>query len=221
LELPEVKAAIKAEAQKLVEAETGGLKKKNDELLDEVKDLKKKFDGFDPEEYKQLKAAQRNKEDQDSDPVKLRERIEGEFQPKLTKAEQERDEALKKLNDNIVEHQLSTALADAGVAKEFIRAVKADMSSSKKVEVKDGGVIIDGKPVADFVKTWAAEDGKSFIAARDNSGGGSGGGEGGGAAGGKKISDMTVAEKAEAMSTLGQVAYLAKSRAEQQSTEAK
>lgn len=214
LEAPEVKAAIAAEAKKLFDAEAGGLKKKNDELLDEVKDLKKKFDGLDPEEFKRLKDAERNKKDKESDPTELRKRIEEEFAPKLTKAEQERDEALKQLKDNQIDNQLTSALTEAGVAKEFLRAVKSDLLHSRKVDVKDGGAIVDGAALTDFVKTWAASDGKPFIAAPNNQGGGAGGGAGGGSAGGKKISEMSAAEKAKAMQEMGREAYLAKANSE-------
>lgn len=194
----DVKAAIKAEADKLVaekiEAETGGLKAKNTELLDEVKTLKKKFEGVDPDEFKRLKDAKRDKDDKDSDPVQLRKRIEEEFTPKLTDAEKRAADAEAKLAENTIDSQLTAALAEAGVAKEFLRAVKADLGSSRKVEVTDNGVIVDGKPVGDFVKAWAQTDGKPFIAAPDNSGGGGKGGADGGATG-KKSSEMTDAEK--------------------------
>jgi FtsZ-binding cell division protein ZapB len=207
LELPEVKAAIAAETAKLVEAEVKGLKKKNEELLDEVKDVKKRFEGIDPKEYQELKIAKREAEDKDGDPVKLRERIEGEYQPKLTKAEQERDDALKKLNSTIIENQLTAALVEGGVAKEFLRAVKADFASTRKVEVNGDGVTIDGKSVGDFVKAWATDEGKSFIAAPHNSGGGSQGGGGGGAAVNKKLSEMTRDEKAALQQEIGLDAY--------------
>lgn len=218
LEAPEVKAAIEEAAGKLaqekVDAETKGLKTKQTELMDELKGLKKKFDGIDPDEVKRLKEEERNKADKDSDPVKLRERIEGEFTPKLTAAEKRAEEAEAKLNSNTIDSQLTTALVEAGVAKEFLRAVKADLGSSRKVEVTDGGVIIDGKPVGDFVKAWATTDGKPFISAGDHSGGGSKGG-GGGGAGSKKISEMTAAEKGAAIWELGPDAYREKVNNEQ------
>ena len=79
LEAPEVKAAIEAAVTKQVseklESETGGLKSKNTELMDELKGFKKKFEGIDPDEVKRIMAEKRDKDDKDSDPVKLRERI--------------------------------------------------------------------------------------------------------------------------------------------------
>ncbi|MEZ5781165.1 MAG: hypothetical protein R3D70_05895 [Rhizobiaceae bacterium] len=217
LNAPEIKAAIEeavtAQVKEKLEAETGGLKAKNTEIMDELKSLRKKFDGIDPEEVKRLKEAERTARDRDSDPVELRKRIEEEFAPKLTAAEKRGDEAEGKLRNLTIDNHLNSALAEAGVAKEFNRAVKADLIASRKFDVKDDGVTVDGKPVADFVKTWAAADGKAFISAGDNSGGGSKGG-GGGGAGSKKISEMTVAEKAAAMRELGSEAYLAKANNE-------
>jgi hypothetical protein len=207
---PEFKEAVAA----AVEKETGGLKKKNEELLDELKplkELKDKFKDFDPAEYTRLKAAERDGKDKEiKDPVELRNRIEAEFAPKLTKAEEERDAALQKLNSTIVENQLTSALAEAGVAKEYLRAVKADLTLSREVEVRDDGVIIDGKPVGDFVKAWSAEDGKSFIGAPNNNGGGGKGGKGGGAVGDKKASEMTRPEKAAFISEHGGEAWRTK-----------
>ncbi|WP_322884166.1 hypothetical protein U8C35_06445 [Sinorhizobium medicae] len=218
LEAPEVKAAIEEAVNKQVTdkiaAETGGLKSKNTELMDELKGFKKKFEGIDPDEVKRLREEDRNKQDKDSDPAKLRERIEGEYAPKLTEAEKRAEAAEAKLNSTIIDSQLTSALGEAGVAKEFLRAVKADLSSSRKVEVNDGGVMIDGKPVGDFVKTWSTTDGKPFISAGDNTGGGGKSGGGGGATS-KKVSEMTVSEKAAAMRELGADAYRQKVNNEQ------
>lgn len=213
LEAPEVKAAIEEAAGKLaqekVDAATGGLKTKNIELLDELKGFKKKYEGIDPEEVKRLKEEKRTADDKDSDPVKLRERIEAEFSPKLTDAEKRAETAEAKLNSSTIDNQLTAALSEAGVAKEFMRAVKAELGTTRKVEVTDNGVVVDGKPVGDFVKAWATTDGKAFISAGNHNGGGAGGG-GGGGAGTKKLSEMTAAEKAVHMTEIGAEAYRAK-----------
>lgn len=195
LELPEVKAAIAAEAKKIVDAEAGGLKAKNDELLGEVKTLKQKLEGVDLDEYKSLKEAKRNKEDKDSDPVELRKRIEAEFTPKIEAEKQRADAAEAKLNKHIIDSELTNSLLAAGVANEFLPAAKALLQNSKKVDVTDSGAVVDGKPVAEFAKGWAADEGKHFVSAPNNHGGGSQGGAGGGAASGKKASEMTRAEK--------------------------
>lgn len=194
LELPEVKAAIAAEAKKIVDEEAGGLKAKNDELLGEIKTLKQKFADIDPAEYKTLKDEKRNKEDKVSDPVELRQRIESEFTPKIDAEKQRADAAESKLKQHIIDSELTNALVTAGVAKELLPAAKALLQSSKKVDVSDSGAVVDGKPVAEFAKSWATGDGKPFIAAADNSGGGGQGGGGGGASG-KKAAEMSRSEK--------------------------
>lgn len=203
---PEFKAAVETEVAKLVqekvEAETKGLKAKNDELLGEIKGFKQKFDGVDPDEFKKLKGAQRDADDKNSDPVKMRERIEQELAPKLTEAEKRATTAESKLDSYIKDNQLTAALVEAGVAKEFLPAAKALLQASRTVEVKDGGAIIDGKSIAEFVKAWAGGEGKAFISAPNNNGGGGKGGAGGGAAG-KKASEMTRTEKAKFMKENG------------------
>ncbi|MDN3273384.1 hypothetical protein QWJ07_03955 [Frankia sp. RB7] len=193
----EFKDAVTAAVKTQVDEVAGGLKSKNDELLGEVKGLKEKlksFDGVDADEYKTLKTEKRTKDDKNSDPVELRQRIEGEFTPKVEAANQRAEAAEGKLKQHIIDSQLTTSLLEAGVAKEFLPAAKALLQSSRKIDVSDSGAVVDGKPVAEFAKTWATSDGKPFIAAADNNGGGSKGGSGGGAAG-KKASEMTRAEK--------------------------
>ncbi len=202
-----MKTATQAQVAELLEKETKGLKESRDAVLREKKQLEDRFKDVDPDEYRTLKTSKRNAEDKDSDPIKLRERIEAEFAPKLTAAEKRAEELEAKLNANIVDGSLTTALTEAGVAPEFIRAVKADFRGSRKIEVTEGGALVDGKPVTDYVKAWAASDeAKPFIAAANNQGGGSKGGAGGGATG-KKAADMTAKEKAAYIGQHGAEAF--------------
>ncbi|MET4294723.1 ElaB/YqjD/DUF883 family membrane-anchored ribosome-binding protein [Bradyrhizobium sp. LB8.2] len=210
LNAPEVKAAIKAEAKRLLDEEAGGLKRAKEEALDELKELKKKYEGIDPAEFKKLKQKMQKLEDEGRTPEEIQRRIEEEFAPKLSQAEQDRDDAVKKLSDLQIDNQLTSALIENGVPKEFIRAVKADIlsTSREKMQVKDGGVIVDGTPVADFAKKWAGDEAnKPFISAPDNRGGGGGGGGGGGAGTAKKTSEMTRAEKSEFIAKEGLEAW--------------
>ena len=85
----------------------------------------------------------------------------------------------------LVENGLSNALLEAGVKKpSYLKAAKA-MLAGQVVLTADGEnriAKIGDKPLADFIKTWATSDeGKSFVDAPANSGGGAqGGGNGGG-----------------------------------------
>jgi hypothetical protein len=51
-----------------------------------------------------------------------------------------------------------------------------------QVDITDSGAVLDGLPVKQFIEKWAANDGKAFLAAPANSGGGAKGGNGSGAA---------------------------------------
>jgi hypothetical protein len=88
----------------------------------------------------------------------------------------------------LVDGGLTSALTEAGVKNPaHLKAAAALLKTTAKVEVTtgEGGArtaMVDGKPLADFVKGWAAgDDGKAFVAAPGNSGGGAAGGGTGGA----------------------------------------
>jgi hypothetical protein len=77
-------------------------------------------------------------------------------------------------------------------------AAKAILSS--KLTVKDGQAVTeDGSTITDLVTGWSQTDeGKAFILASQNSGGGGQGSKGqGGNAAGKKFSEMSLAERNE------------------------
>ncbi len=120
---------------------------------------------------------------------------------KLTKSLSEKDGALSK---HLIDAGLTDALVKAGVRTELLDAVKALHQSKASINAKDGTyeALIDGKPLSEFVTTWAQSDqGKHFVAAQQNAGGGS---QGGGGKGGAKT--MTRAEydaKAAAGEDLG------------------
>ncbi|MHB1371989.1 MAG: hypothetical protein ACYCW7_17580, partial [Pseudomonadaceae bacterium] len=97
---------------------------------------------------------------------------------RMTKALTEKDGALQK---HLIDAGLTDALAKAGVQPAMMDAVKALHQSKASINAKDGAyeALIDGKPLAEFVTTWAQSDqGKHFVAAPANSGGGAHGGGG-------------------------------------------
>lgn len=98
---------------------------------------------------------------------------------KLTKQLGEKDGALQKY---LIDANLTEALAKAGVKPEFMEASKALLKSSASIKSDNGEYVpvIADKTLADYVTEWAkGEQGKHFVAAQDNSGGGAGGGSGG------------------------------------------
>lgn len=201
--LPENKAVLDAEVNKQVAAIEAGLKNKNTELLAEKKALETKFDGIDPEEFKRLKKAERDAADEGKDAKGIRERVEAEYNPKLTKLEQELEAERKARRQDTIERTLTEALVGANISKDLMGAAKDHILARRKVDVGDGGATIDGKAASDFVQQWAATDGKAFVAAPNNSGGGAGGGGGGGALT-KKASEMSRAEKVAFIKEHGQ-----------------
>lgn len=167
---PEVKALLEEAAAEATEA----LSAKNKELLAELRAAKAKAKGsdVDPEEHARLLTqveeltGKLDKVTKDS-----ARQIE-----KLTKDLTDKDGAL---TQHLIDGGLSSALAKAGVAPHFMDAAKAMLRG--QAAIKDGAAVIGDKPLADHVTEWAGTDqGKHFITAPANSGGGGQGGNGGG-----------------------------------------
>jgi hypothetical protein len=115
---------------------------------------------------------------------------------KLTKQLGEKDGALQKY---LIDANLTESLAKAGVKPEFMDASKALLKSSASIKADNGEYIpvIGDKSLADYVAEWAKGDqGKHFVLAPANSGGGAGGGDGKSPPINKKAKDMDAQEKA-------------------------
>lgn len=187
---PSVKEAIKA----AVDEATAGLLKKRDELLGEVKKLRKNFE-IDPEDYQRLKEENEELQGKVAEANKAAKKAGEDAQKALKQAEAE-GSAVRQL---LVENGLNEALTKAGVKPEYLKAAKAMFA-------KDVQVIADGenrvakvgdKALTDFVSEWAQTDeGKHFVTAPANSGGGAGAGKGGSFTPNKKASEMNAGEKA-------------------------
>lgn len=171
---------IDAKIAAAVEAATSGLKAKNSELLAKVRKLQA-GDSIDPADVERLETEV--------------ERLKGELTTATktaTQATKRAEAAEKSLGDEqahtaslLVDGGLVTALTEAGVKNPaHLKAAAALLKTSAKVEVTTGEdgkrtAMVDGKPLADFVKGWSAsDDGKAFVSATVNSGGGAGGGDG-------------------------------------------
>jgi hypothetical protein len=165
-EIEELKAAVDA------------LSAKNRELLGELKTVKAKARGadIDPNEFAALQSANE------------------ELLAKLTKVERESGktiEGLQKtlqtkdttLQSYLIDNGLSDALLKANVRPELMPAVKAMLRANAKLTDEGGQykAILGDKPLSDAVLEWAATDeGKHFVAAPANAGGGASGGNSGG-----------------------------------------
>jgi hypothetical protein len=164
---PEVQAAIDA----AVEAATSGLKTKNQELLDKNKKLMKGQE-IDPQTVVDLEAQVDKLQGELSasqksakESVKTLETLQGQL-----KAETGFTQKL------LIDNGLTDELVKNGVAPQFLPAVKAMFAGQAQI-VAEGDTRtakIGDKSVSDFVKEWAvSDDGKHFVKAPENSGGGS------------------------------------------------
>jgi hypothetical protein len=169
---------LKAKIDEAIESATGGLVKKNQELLTELKEARKGRT-IDPAELDKLQSK-----------IDALEADLGTAQ----KTKKEQDKALKLAQDALasesgftqkllLDNGLTEALVKAGVATPMLPAVKAMLGSQAKVIV-DGDArkaVIGDKDLTEFVSAWATTDeGKHFIAAPANGGGGASGGAGNG-----------------------------------------
>jgi hypothetical protein len=161
---------LSAKIAEAVEAATGGLSKKNQELLSELKEARK-GKAIDPAEIDRLQA-------------KI-DSLESDLGTAQT-AKKAQDKMLKQAQDALaaeagftqkllIDNGLTDALVKAGVANQFLPAVKAMFGSQAKI-VADGDArkaLIGDKELTEFVSSWATSDeGKHYIAAPSNGGGG-------------------------------------------------
>lgn len=173
LNAPEVQEAIKAAVEQAVKP----LAEKRDELLGEVKKLRKES-AIKPED---LEAVERERDELKTALTAAQKEVKT-FKETAIKAE----EALKAestFNHRLlVDNGLTDELTKVGVTNPaFLKAVKSTLSSNIQV-VTDGDKRIakaGDKALADYVAEWAkSDDGKHFVSAPNNNGGGAGGGGG-------------------------------------------
>lgn len=171
-----IKAAVDAaiaEATSEHEADVAGLKNKNKQLLDQIK----KGGEGDPAEITRLET--------EVETLKVKARDGEKTIKALTKERDETKTALDgetNFNRNLlVDNGLTEALVANKVAPQFLPAVKAMLAG--QVTVKTDGdkrlAVVGDKALGDFVKEWSlGDDGKHYVAAPGNGGGGAPGGQG-------------------------------------------
>lgn len=208
-----IEAAVEAERESHA-AEIERLKKDNAKTREKLRQARAGGDGADTGEIERLE------KELEETQTKLATAETGlrEANRTLKRVEGERDTAVKSLETEssfsrnmLVENGLTAALAEANVAPQFMEAAKA-LLMQKGVSVKVDGdnrmaVGPNDKPLGEFVKEWAGSDnGKHYIAAPANAGGGANGGTQGGAPA-KKISEMTLPERTAHYNAVGQAAF--------------
>lgn len=166
IDSPEGKAAIAAAVAEATEA----LAVKNRELLREVKAARKGAE-VDPAEHQAALERAEAAEAKAAEAGKLAKQSQADAEKYRKAAEQEAGYTSRLL----VENGLNEALGKAGVKPEFQKAARAMLAG--QVQVKQDGdsraVLLGEKPLSDAVAEWAKSDeGKHFVAAPVNSGGG-------------------------------------------------
>lgn len=175
LDSPEGKAALKAAVDAAIEEATTGLKAKNTELLAKLKVAAKNAE-ITPDEHNRVIAENEKLQEQISEANKQLKLGVSEYD-KLKKSLESESKFVSSL---LVDNGLSDAIAKAGIKPELSKAVKAMLASqvSIKAEGETRAALIGDKPISDFVTEWAKSDeGKHFVAAPTNTGGGAVGGK--------------------------------------------
>lgn len=154
--------------------EVKGLKDKRDELLSKLANGKATA--------AELEEAQSKLKEIEQDALKKAENWT-ELEARLLNDKNELEKTLKakngELTNSLIESTLIEELVTAKVAPHFMDAAKAMIKG--QVEYSEGKISVGDKPLTEFVSEWAQSDnGKHFIAAPDNSGGGAPGGGGAG-----------------------------------------
>lgn len=146
-------------------------------------------EGVSQEEFDKL-SAERDTLAQSLEKITKQSKSEAE---KLSKALSEKDSALQRY---LIDGGLSDALAKAGVAPQFMDAAKALLrqNAAIKSEGEEIKAVMGDKELSAAIAEWAASDqGKHFVAAPKNSGGGAPGSNGSGS--GKAWKDMSSEER--------------------------
>ena len=174
LESPEAKAAIKA----AVEEATAALAAKNKELLGELKEARK-GKTINPEDVEKLESRIEELTGQLSEAQKTAKKATTDAE-KATKALADAEGFTQRL---LVDNGLTDALTKAGVSNPVhLKAAKALLNGQVQI-VADGDskvAKVGDKALAEFIAEWAkGDEGKFFVAAPNNTGGGANGGSGG------------------------------------------
>ena len=178
-----------------LEKSNAALQAKADELLSEVKaERQKRREAEDAraqaDEEARLKAEEAAKASGNAEEIQRT--IEARYKAQMEKAQRDAQEATAQLNRYVIDGSVRDALAQAEIAPTFGKAAALLFKDGRNIEVKDGQAFVDGVPIADAVKEWAAADGAAFKAAGQATGGGA---PGGGKSGGKTLAEMTQDER--------------------------
>jgi len=171
---PEVKKAIKEATDAAVAEQTAGLVAKNQELLGKLKKATKDAQ-IDPAEHQAVTEELEETRTKLTEAQKLVKTATTEAE-KAKKALEGENSFVSKL---LIDNGLTEAILKAGVKPELTKAVKAMLAGQAQIKIdgENRTAVIGDKSLSDFVTEWSKSDeGKHFVAAPNNQGGGAHGG---------------------------------------------
>jgi len=195
LESEEFKADPAAYFNKLHNEQVSGLKSKRDELLQKVSGFKQ-VDTSELESLREFKSqADIQAEALKGNYDKALKMFEETQTAKLTELSTAKEQAEKTIEKLLIDNGLSAALDGVKIMPDAKEAATALFRSRAKLDGEQA--LIDGKPLSEAITEWAATDqGKFFIQAANNSGGGAQGSTST-TAKGKARGEMTPQDKAK------------------------
>lgn len=175
---PELRAALKTAVDEAVEAATTGLASKNKQLLTELKEARKGRE-IDPAEIEKLEA----KIDTLDTELKAAQKAAKDSAKMVETATKTLETEKRFTQKLLIDNGLVSELTKHGITNAVhLKAAQAMLRNGVEI-VADGDnrtAKVGDKTLTDFVKEWAAGDeGKHFVSAPGNSGGGAQGGKGG------------------------------------------
>jgi len=189
---PEIQAMI----DEAVATATEGLKNHNKQLLADLKRNERNGKSVDPAEVERLESALEKAQTDNAALQKQYKELTKNYETTTNALESES----KYTRQLLIQNGLTAELSKAGVTNPtHLKAVQAMLKENVQIVVEGDARIakIGDKALSDFVKEWAAGDeGKHFVQAPANSGGGATGGNGGGAALNKGKVDGSPEERA-------------------------
>jgi hypothetical protein len=172
-----------------VEKATTPLSVKRDEVLAEKKKLQnrlKLFDGVDIEAYNKLKGQIEDLELKEvfevGDLEAVKTALTSKHQAELDGLQAQLSSADTFISTLLVDQGLTDNLLKANVSERYLPAVKALLKDGVQINTNETGVrtaVVGELSLNEYVEKWAVSDeGKNYITAQQNSGGGAGGGSG-------------------------------------------
>lgn len=128
-------------------------------------------DDFDINEYHDLKNGLIKGQESAKE---IREKIDASYKKQIAELQAERDNARGDVEKYIKTGELQKAMIENNIGKPYMTAVEAMLRD--KVKVEEGKVFMDERPIGEALKDWAnSEDGKHYVSAPQNTGGGANG----------------------------------------------